>query len=93
MAAMGDEENDDEGVSTLAEYMERVEEQELVRSLSLSLPSGISLPWWVRVGGLRVMGAFVFLCLFLISFRFSKSFEWWLTCAGLCVHVRILVTE
>ena len=34
MAAM--EENEDEGVSTLAEYMERVEEQELVRSLNPS---------------------------------------------------------
>jgi hypothetical protein len=33
MAAMGDEENEEEGVSTLAEYMERVEEQELVRPL------------------------------------------------------------
>jgi len=37
MAAVGDEEND-EGVSTLAEYMERVEEQELV----LHSPS---FPW------------------------------------------------
>lgn len=48
MAAMGDEEIDDEGVSTLAEYMERVEEQELVTYCILS-PLLVLLPSTPRV--------------------------------------------
>lgn len=50
-AAMGDEENDDECASTLAEFMERVEEQELVRSLLSLSPLEFLLLWAVLLLG------------------------------------------